>query len=151
MPSASKNTGRKNTVEMYTGWTIRDDVNKKRKYAVLFDTTKSYGPETVKREPAVDDDAAAAAGVVAGGVDVGNMDECDPADEHTSIVCRIYKGMNPARHIWRAYLLTIDTENDTVDRLFQIVIKSKPAYAKPAGCCVSADSNIFESCDMLFD
>jgi len=137
--------GRKNTVDMYTGWVIRNDITNKKKYAVLFDTTKAYGPETVKREAADDDDVASAV------VDDGGMNECDPADEHTSIVCRIYKGMNPARHIWRAYLLTIDTENDAVDRLFQIGIKSKPAYVKPAGCSVSADSNIFESCDMLFD
>ena len=78
--------------------------------------------------------------------------ECDPAGEHTSIICRIYKGMNPARHIWRGYLLTIDNEKDEVQRLFQIGIKSKHAYVKAAvDGGTSANANIFESCDMLFD
>jgi len=60
--------------------------------------------------------------------------------------------MNPARHIWRGYLLIIDNENDEVQRLFQIGIKSKPAYLKAAiDGGVSANADIFESCDMLFD
>jgi len=134
-------TGRKNSLDMYTGWVVRHDLVADKTYAVLFDTTKAYGPE-IDKKSADDKDVSGDA------VDA----ECDPSHEHTSIVCRIYKGMNPARHIWRAYLLIIDNEKDTVERMFQVGFKSKPAYAKSAASGgVAADSNIFESCDMDFD
>jgi hypothetical protein len=156
--------GRKNTLDMYTGWVIHVDESSNTTYAMLFDKTKAYGPEIEK--PVVE---AAPISAAEGAVEVGaevcvqdgaeGMDvnvavdsECDPAGEHTSIICRIYKGMNPARHIWRGYLLTIDNENDEVQRLFQIGIKSKPAYLKTAADGgVSANADIFETCDMLFD
>jgi hypothetical protein len=134
-------TGRKNSLEMYTGWVVRHDLVANKTYAVLFDSTKAYGPEVEKKSADADDVSAGA-----------QSEECDPSHEHTSIVCRIYKGMNPARHIWRAYLLIIDDEEDTVERMFQIGLKSRPAYAKAAASGgVAADSNIFESCDMDFD
>jgi len=148
--------GRKNTLDMYTGWVIHVDKNSNTTYAMLFDKTKAYGPEIEK--PAMD--ATAITAVVDGteggmeGVSAGAAvdSECDPAGEHTSIICRIYKGMNPDRHIWRGYLLTIDNENDEVQRLFQIGIKSKPAYVKAAvDGGTSANADIFESCNMLFD
>ena len=137
-------TGRKNSLEMYTGWVVRHDLVANKTYGVLFDSTKAYAPE-VDKKSAEEDNVST---VVSAGK---QTEECDPAHEHTSIVCRIYKGMHPARHIWRAYLLIIDTEQDTVERMFQIGLKSRPAYAKAAAAGgVAADSNIFESCDMDF-
>jgi len=148
--------GRKNTLDMYTGWVIHIDHASKKTYAILFDKTKAYGPEIEKpsvETTVVDATESGGAGDVPG-ADVGDVvnSECDPAGEHTSIICRIYRGMNPARHIWRGYLLTIDNEKDEVERLFQIGIKSKPAYAKTSsGGDKSANADIFETCDMLFD
>jgi len=142
--------GRKNSMDMYTGWVIHVDTITNKTYAVLFDKTKAYGPEVAKpvvvKAESEDADSTAESEVVP--VD----SDCDPVGEHTSIICRIYKGMNPGRHIWRGYLLTIDNAKNEVERLFQIGIKSKPAYANAAGSgSAFADANIFENCDMLFD
>jgi len=135
--------GRSNSFSMYTGWTLHTNTTTNKTHAIIFDKTKAYCPEQEKMEG----DTA---------VDAGN--KCaedtltaiaDANSEHTSIVCRIYKGMNVCRHIWRAYLLVIDNDNDTVDRMFQIGIKSQLAYADTAQQGISANANIFESCDMM--
>ena len=81
---------------MYTGWVVRHDLVANKTYAVIFDSTTAYAPEVDKQSAEKDN--------VSGGVSAGvQTEDCDPAHEHTSVVCRIYKGMAPARHIWRTY------------------------------------------------
>ena len=131
--------GRSNSFSMYTGWTLHTNTTTKKTYAMIFDKTKAYCPEEEKVEGDASDKSAedTLAGIA------------DANSEHTSIVCRIYKGMNVCRHIWRAYLLVIDSDNDTVERMFQVGIKSQLAYADTSQQGISANGNIFESCDMM--
>ena len=135
--------GRSNSFSMYTGWTLHTNATTNKTYAMIFDKTKAYCPEEEKVEGETTGDAN----------DKGAEDTlaaiADANSEHTSIVCRIYKGMNVHRHIWRAYLLVIDSENDTIERMFQVGIKSQLAYADSAQQGTSANGSIFESCDMM--
>jgi len=142
--------GRSNSFSMYTGWTLRTDAASNKTYAIIFDKTKAYCPEEEKIEgeivsadgsTVVDESGKSAEDTLAAIADANS--------EHTSIVCRIYKGMNVWRHIWRAYLLIIDNDKDTVERMFQIGIKSQAPYFDSNAGGVSANANIFESCDMV--
>jgi len=142
--------GRCNDFAMYTGWVLRKDTVNNKTYAMIFDKTKAYCPEEEK----VEGEAVSTDGITQLNGDGKSSEDtlaaiADANSEHTSIVCRIYKGMNVWRHIWRAYLLIIDNEVDTVERMFQIGIKSQPAYGDTASGGVSCNANIFESCDMV--
>ena len=127
---------------MYTGWVLHTDAGNSQTYAIIFDKTKSYCPEEEKPAGAavVEDDMSAD--------DKSTNDTlasiANANSEHTPIICRIYKGMNMHRHMWRAYLLILDREKDFAERIFQISIKSQPVYAAAAADGVSANANIFE-------
>ena len=150
--------GPNNSIEYYAGWVLRTDVSTNKTYAILFDKTKPHVPKTKKNDATAGVPASTAEAtadkdeaVAEAGEDDDDDDDDDDNNVHTSVVCRIYTGMNKARHIWRGYLLTIDNENQTVERLFPIGIKSTPPY-KGASCEAAAGSeNIFDTPDMVLD
>ena len=136
---------------------LRIDVSTNKTYAILFDKTGPHVLKTKKNDATTVVPASKAEAMTDKDEAVAEAGEDEDDDDdnnnnvHTSVVCRIYTGMNKARHIWRGYLLTIDNESQTVERLFPIGIKSTPPY-KGASCETATGSeNIFDTPDIVLD
>jgi len=82
--------------------------------------------------------------------DENNMEEESPGwKNHTSAVCRLYSGMDTARHVWCAYLLVSD-ENKVVSVLPVGIQANKPVQSEsmlksPADVNIYANPDVFLS------
>jgi len=113
----------------FAGVTLATNPNTNLTYSIIIDKTRARVPK---------------------GNDENNMEEESPGwKNHTSAVCRLYSGMDTARHVWCAYLLVSD-ENKIVSVLPVGIQANKPAQSasmlkSPADVNIYANPDVFLS------
>jgi len=113
----------------FAGVTLATNPNTNLTYSIVIDKTRARVPK---------------------GSDENVMEEESPGwKNHTSAVCRLYSGMDTARHVWCAYLLVSD-ENKIVSVLPIGIQANKPAYSasmlkSPVDVNIYANPDVFLS------
>jgi hypothetical protein len=156
-------------VDKYTAWSVvnANVSNTKKSYAVLLDVSKIYTIKPIdvdeadskvqeeeeqedEEQCAETDDVQAAAEVeVQGDKEVvahtSKPDKTAKKNIHTSLVCRVYPGMDVDRKVSCAFLMTMDVASGKIDCLIPIGIKAKPTYKYSNAASMAAAGSILEN------
>jgi len=152
-------------VDKYTAWSVANGnvSNTKKSYAVLLDVSKIYTIKPIdadetdskmqEEEEQCDenDDVEAVAQVTVAGdkdivvADISKPDKTAKKNIHTSLVCRVYPGMDVDRKVSCAFLMTRDVASGKIDCLIPIGIKAKPTYKYANAASMAAAGSILEN------
>jgi len=146
----------------YTAWVVKAQEGTTTKTcAIILDISQVY---TIIATPAAADSAAVDTDIDAdramtdvpsddsedGSTNIPVCHKSTKTQAHTSLICRVYAGMDVERTVSNAFLLVLDTITGKVDSLLPVGIKAKPTYTYADSTGMAASGNILSNPKALF-
>jgi len=146
----------------YTAWVVEAQEGTTTKTcAIILDISQVY---TIIPAPAPADAAAVDTHIDAdsamtdgppddsdnGSTNIPVIHQSTKTQAHTSLICRVYAGMDVERTVSNAFLLVLDTVTGKVDSLLPVGIKAKPTYTYANLTGMAASGNILSNPKALF-